>query len=205
MKKASPGRQGLPVLLHLNKKRVLVVGATPAAVSAVCPCLEEGARVQLLVERLPPELKSRIGSGTLSWTPRPISRALIKQVDLVYVATGSGGQDRNIQKMARSLDRWVAGEESESEGDMALSSVIRRGPLTMGFWLFPGGPWLKRWIWRRLLRQWGEEWEPLLQALLQSPKLRRLGSDWKGGPALAIRIPRYLRELRRNRRKKIRF
>ena len=160
---------GIPVFFKFNRKPVLVVGSGTAAIATVFRLLEGGGRVVLVAPALPAELSGLRRAGALTWRKRAPAARDFAKLAMIFPQSDSAALNRRLSQIARKRRIPVGGGRADSGHDIELGPVLWRGPLLIGFWLFQSGTWLKRWLWRRLLKQWGEEWQRMLRGVAKYP------------------------------------
>ena len=196
---------GVPVFLKFKGKKVLVAGTGKPAVGVAFRILEGGGKLLFAAEALPAELESFRKSGKLRWLRREPRFRDLAAVALAFPLADTSAANRRLRNLARKRGVMLGGAELDSGNDIELGPVIWRGPLLIGLWLFQAGPWLQRWIWRRLLKQWGEEWTGLFRVTARYAALHRWSRDLKSAEIRQwIRqIPSWIRALRLQNKAKV--
>ncbi len=85
-----------PVDLHLDGRRVVVVGGGSTAYRATVGLLEAGAEVTVVSPAVVPALESLAGSGALRWWPRPYAPGDLGAAWYAVTATGDPAVDGSV-------------------------------------------------------------------------------------------------------------
>ncbi|MGH7374880.1 MAG: precorrin-2 dehydrogenase/sirohydrochlorin ferrochelatase family protein [Candidatus Rokuibacteriota bacterium] len=120
-----------PVMLDLEARECLVVGAGVVAARKVAGLLDAGARVTVVSPVLAPAVLDIARDGRLRWWPREYAAGDVAGFALVMVATDDDDVNARVAAEARERSIWVNCADDPARCDFILPSVLRRGPLTV--------------------------------------------------------------------------
>ena len=120
-----------PVMLDLEGRECLVVGAGVVAARKVAGLLDAGARVTVVSPVLAPAVLDIARDGRLRWWPREYAKGDVTGFALVMVATDDEAVNALVAAEARERSIWVNCADDPARCDFILPSVLRRGPLTV--------------------------------------------------------------------------
>ena len=120
-----------PVMLDLEGRECLVVGAGVVAARKVAGLLDAGARVTVVSPVLAPAVLDIARDGRLRWWPREYAKGDVTGFALVMVATADEAVNALVAAEARERSIWVNCADDPARCDFILPSVLRRGPLTV--------------------------------------------------------------------------
>jgi siroheme synthase-like protein len=120
-----------PVMLDLEGRECLVVGAGVVAARKVAGLLDAGARVTVVSPVLAPAVLDIARDGRLRWWPREYASGDVAGFALVMVATDDDDVNALVTAEARERAIWVNCADDPGRCDFILPSVLRRGPLTV--------------------------------------------------------------------------
>ena len=120
-----------PVMLDLEGRECLVVGAGVVAARKVAGLLDAGARVTVVSPVLAPAVLDIARDGRLRWWPREYAKGDVTGFALVMVATDDEAVNALVAAEARERAIWVNCADDPGRCDFILPSVLRRGPLTV--------------------------------------------------------------------------
>jgi siroheme synthase-like protein len=120
-----------PVMLDLEGRECLVVGAGVVAARKVAGLLDAGARVTVVSPVLAPAVLDIARDGRLRWWPREYVKGDVTGFALVMVATDDEAVNALVAAEARERSIWVNCADDPARCDFILPSVLRRGPLTV--------------------------------------------------------------------------
>lgn len=124
---------GLPVILHLEGRRCLVVGGGAVAQRRVRALLEAGARVTVIAPRICAPLK-RMGARIVQ---RAYRSSDLRGAFLVVAATDDPATNQRIARDARRKSILVNRVDEPEGGDLVIPAHARRGPLMLA--VYTGG------------------------------------------------------------------
>ena len=157
-----------PVMLDLEGRECLVVGAGVVAARKVAGLLDAGARVTVVSPVLAPAVLDIARDGRLRWWPREYAKGDVTGFALVMVATADEAVNALVAAEARERSIWVNCADDPARCDFILPSVLRRGELQIAVSTGGRSPALAREIRRRLEGLFGPEYAELV---------RRVGAD----------------------------
>jgi len=120
-----------PVMLDLEGRECLVVGAGVVAARKVAGLLDAGARVTVVSPGLAPAVLDIARDGRLRWWPREYATGDVTGFALVMIATDDDDVNALVAAEARERSIWVNCADDPARCDFILPSVLRRGPLTV--------------------------------------------------------------------------
>jgi precorrin-2 dehydrogenase/sirohydrochlorin ferrochelatase len=155
-----------PVSLVVKDRRVLVVGAGPAADAKVSLLNDCGAQVDVV--------------APAEYEPGGLGR-----YRLVFAATGEPRLNHAIFEEAEAAGVWVNSVDDPANCAFTMPAVARRGPVTVAVSTGGQSPALATWLRRRFEAELGPEYEVLADLLAAERAAIRAGGgtteglDWQ--------------------------
>lgn len=160
-----PGMKGYPLLLNLEGRRAVVIGAGKVARRKVNLLLEAGAEVVVIGPPTDPVLAGWICEHKVANEPRSYRAGDLAGAVLAFAATDDGNVNRLAREEARAEGIPVNVATDPELCDFTVPSVLRRGDLTIAISTGASAPRLARRIREHLERQFGPEYGVLLDIL----------------------------------------
>jgi len=192
---------GLPVVLTVTDRTVLVVGGGPVGRRKAAAARAAGARVRVVSPGPPPPAVA--ADPGVEWLAEPYRPDHLTGVRLVFAA-GPPEVNARVVLDATRAGVWVSSASDPAAGDFTLPATVRRGPFVLAVGTGGAGPGFARRVRERLEEQFdagvGEfvallaEVRPAALAAVPDPAARRdlldrlSGWDWlarfrQDGPA----------------------
>lgn len=127
---------GIPLLVDLAGRRVVVVGAGPVAAAKTAPLLEAGADVVVVAPEAVAAIRTAADSGGLTWLPRGYADGDLAGAFLAVAATADPAVNARVGADAAARATFFVragrvGEQSTAPGTAALLGTVRRGDLLL--------------------------------------------------------------------------
>jgi precorrin-2 dehydrogenase len=171
---------GYPVVLLVESRPCLVVGAGRVGAGKAAGLLAAGAAVTVVAPDVCTEVESMVGDGEVRLERRPYRAGEAAEYDLVVTATGDPDVDGVVAADATAAGRFVNSADDPAHCSFVLPSVHREGPVTVAVSTGWESPALSAWLRRRL----GEAGGPGLGTLatLLGEERRRRRADGRPAP-----------------------
>jgi precorrin-2 dehydrogenase/sirohydrochlorin ferrochelatase len=154
-----------PVILDLIEKECLVIGGGTVAERKVLSLLDCGALVTLVSPVVTPKLQELILSNAIKYKEKCYMREDLKDKTLVICATDNKAINLQAAQDCRSMGIWINVVDHPELCSFHVPAVIRRGLLTFSVSTTGASPMLASKIKRKIERDFGPEYEMLLQIM----------------------------------------
>jgi uroporphyrin-III C-methyltransferase/precorrin-2 dehydrogenase/sirohydrochlorin ferrochelatase len=153
-----------PIMLHLEGKRCLVVGAGGVALRKVQGLVAEGARVHVVAPEVVPQIASMAGGGQVTVERRAYRPGEAADYVLVFAATDRPEVNRRVFEDASGAGVWVNSADDPENCSFHLPARVRRTPLQLA--IASGGevPFAVRRLRQLLEQRFGPEWGEWVEA-----------------------------------------
>lgn len=174
-----------PVLLHVEGRRVVVVGGGQVAARKVGDLLDAGARIAVISPALNDALMALVSTGTVNWHEEPYTPGRLRawQPFLVIAAADSPSVNAQVIADAHDVGALVNRVDEVAGGDFTSMASFRRGPVTVAVATDGASPALATYLRQRLealvgaeygaLAEWLAGLRPLVKQHLKSAEARR--------------------------------
>lgn len=169
---SNPG--GVPLLLHVQGRTVVGVGAGPVAAGKLLPLLAQGARLRVIAPVADDPIKSAAAEQLLRWERRGYQGPQ-DLGDAVLVVAATNRHDVNAEVAADAAKLGVPCVRADGHGSADFMGAVRRGPLTFAVSTSGASPALSARLREELDDAYGPEWGELavlLGELRQDPDVR---------------------------------
>jgi len=157
---------GFPVLLELDGRRCVVIGALPIREGKVEALLAGGATDVLVVSIAPAErlegleLLEGVLVARRAWTTADLAGAF-----LVIAHDPDPGERKRLSQAARAAGALVNIVDDTPACDWATPAIVRRGELLLAIGTGGASPALARKLRVKLENEYGPEWAEVLRVL----------------------------------------
>ena len=151
-----------PIGLRIAGRRCVVVGGGRVAERKVRGLLACGAQVHVASLTFAETLAAL---ETITRHEGAYDPAVLDGAALVIAATSDRSLNARVAADARARGIWVNTADDPANCDFYCPAVVRRGALALAIHTGGAAPALARTLRRLLERQFGADWEPLLEAL----------------------------------------
>jgi precorrin-2 dehydrogenase/sirohydrochlorin ferrochelatase len=152
-----------PVNLILTGQRCLVVGGGSVAARKVAGLLACGADVQVIAERVGPELRAlNVPVEERRYQPGDVS-----SYRLVIAATNDPVVNHAVYEDATTAGIWINSADDPAACTFTLPSVVRRGPIMVTISTGGYSPALSTWLKAHVEHELGPEYEILVDLLAE--------------------------------------
>lgn len=145
-----PAPPTLPVQLHVAGRRCVVVGGGRVGRRRAARLAEAGADVVVVDVVVDEELTRLAAQGGVAVHRGPFGPEQVSEAFLVVAATDDPAVNDAVAHAARSAGALVNRADDAAEGDLDLTGVVRRGPLTVALGTGGRAPAVTRWALERL-------------------------------------------------------
>lgn len=160
---AGAHRTGVPVMLRVDGRLVVGVGAGPVAAAKLLPLLRQGARVRVIAPKADDPIKAAADEGLLEWERRGYRDGDLDGAVLAVAATDVA--EVNAAVAAEAQRRALPCVRADGGGSADLMADLRRGPLTLAVSTGGASPALSARVRERLEDDFGPEWGALAELL----------------------------------------
>ena len=167
-----------PVMLDVEGRACLVVGAGPVALRKVQSLVAEGARVTVVAPWAVPELEALAQRGAVRLEARPYRRGEADGYALVFGATDRPEVNAQVYEDARAAGVWVNVADAPELCSFQLPARLRRGELELAIASAGKAPFAVGRLRRMLEAHLGPEWGRWLAAAARfRSRVRASGSE----------------------------
>ena len=167
-----------PVMLHLDGRVCVIVGAGAVAARKITRLIESGAHITVIAPVLHPALARLAGAGTITVRQTVYVPGMLAELNpvLVFAATDDPAANRQVVTEAQALGVLVNAADEQGERDFMDMAVVQRGDITIALSLGGAAPALAAHL-RQVIEQavgseyatlagWMAQARPLVQAAL---------------------------------------
>lgn len=191
-----------PLMLDLNSRKCLIVGAGKVAAGKINGLLHHGAKIVVVSPRAVPEIQAKARAGKLTWHRRKFFARDVRGPFLVIAATNSSAVNGSVFRACRARRVLCNAVDDPEHCDFFYPAVVRRGSLQIAISTNGNLPALAAQLRRELDAQFGPEWGEWVKHV---GKLRREIRNQQSSPAkrrkilseLAARKPALPQKLRK--------
>jgi siroheme synthase-like protein len=182
-----------PLLLELEKRRVVVVGGGPVGERKVEGLLEVGADVTVVSLDITPTLKRQAEAGRIALVERAYRDGDLEGATLVFTALGDPRATAAVAEEARRRGIWLNAADEPARCSFILPAVVRRGALTVSIASGGATPALTRALREHLDATLGPEWAALAELAAAARRELRAsgraadGESWRRALAADVR------------------
>lgn len=162
-----------PVMLDVNGRLVVVIGATRAAERMATAMASRGADVVIISPVVPPSLLEFEASGALTIESRSYVRGDLAGAFIAVAASGSAEIDAAVRDEAQAEGVLLSVLADGDASDFTVPSVVRRGPLQIAVSTGGVAPAVARRVRREISASYGPEWG-VYAALLGAVRTRAI-------------------------------
>lgn len=147
-----------PIMLRLEGRTCIVVGAGEIAAAKVAGLLHHGARVIVIAPKAVRGIRENARLGKLAWRRRSFSARDVQGAFLAVAATNSAETNRAVFRACQARGVLCNAVDDPEHCDFFYPAVVRRGPLQIAISTGGNSPALAARLRRDLDRQFGPEW-----------------------------------------------
>ncbi len=119
----------LPIFAEVKDRPVLVVGGGEIAARKITFLRRAGAQVQVVAQRLSPELQQLADTQAIHWLDTAFAESQLEQVFLVIAATNDAALNRRVFDAANARHRLVNVVDDQPLCSFIFPSIVDRSPL----------------------------------------------------------------------------
>lgn len=150
-----------PIYLDMSRRRCLVIGGGAVAERKIAALLETGAEVTVLAPDVTDAVAGLSKQNAIRFTARCYEDGDLDGFELAFVATDDPQVNAAVYREGRSRGVWVNSADDPARCDFILSSVLRRGDLTVAVSTGGTSPALARTVREELELYFTQEYESL--------------------------------------------
>lgn len=154
-----------PVCLDIKDKLCVVVGGGEVALRKVQGLLAAGAAVRVISPEVEPELDLLAGQGRIDWQRKTYAPEDLCQALLVFAATDDRSTQQQVCRQAARDGQLVNVADDPACCNFQVPACLRRGDLTIAIATNGKSPAVAAMIKGRLEREFGPEYEALLNLM----------------------------------------
>jgi precorrin-2 dehydrogenase / sirohydrochlorin ferrochelatase len=147
-----------PIMLRLEGRTCVVVGAGRIAAAKAAGLLHHGAQVIVVAPKAVNWIREKSKSGELAWRRRAFSYRDVRSAFLVVAATNSAASNHAVFRACRARGVLCNVVDDPEHCDFFYPAVVRRGPLQIAISTDGHSPALAARLRKELERQFGPEW-----------------------------------------------
>jgi len=151
-------------MLHLEGKKVVVIGGGKVAERKVCGLLDTGALITVISPEATDELQKLARTGQIFWAKHRFCAEDIKDAFIIFAATNDRLLNQQVKESA-APSQLVLMVDNPCESDFQLPSSFRRGRLSIAVSTGGASPTLARKIRTRLEQEFDPSYEEYLEFL----------------------------------------
>ncbi len=152
-----------PIMLKLEGRTCVVVGAGRVAAAKVAGLLHHGAEVVVVAPKAVNWIREKARSGKLVWRRRAFSSRDVRGAFLVVAATNSAASNGAVFRACQARGVLCNVVDDPEHCDFFYPAVVRRGPLQIAISTEGNSPALAARLRKELERQFGPEWGPFVE------------------------------------------
>lgn len=156
-----------PINLNISNRRCLVVGGGSVAARKIESLLVSDAAIRVVSPEVCGKISDMADSGLIEWTQRTYQERDLDGVFLVFAATNQPTVQELIASQAKQAGVLLNSVDSPDQCDFHVPAKIRRGDLLIAVSTGGSSPALSARIKHRLYRDFGPEYETLVELLAQ--------------------------------------
>lgn len=153
-----------PIMLHLEGKKVVVIGGGKVAERKVCGLLDTGALITVISPEATDELQKLARTGQIFWAKHRFCAEDINDAFIIFAATNDRLLNQQVKESA-APSQLVLIVDNPCESDFQLPSSFRRGRLSIAVSTGGASPTLARKIRTRLEQEFDPSYEEYLEFL----------------------------------------
>lgn len=158
------------MMVRLEGRRCLVVGAGKIAADKVAGLLSHGAQVEVVSPRAVQRIRELVRKGEIVWRRRKFSPRDVDGAFLAVAATNSSRINQAVFRACTARGVLCNAVDDPAHCDFFYPAVVRRGPLQIAISTNGQSPALAGRLRRELEKQFGPEWSDWVK---QVGKLRQ--------------------------------
>jgi siroheme synthase-like protein len=163
MKPASGPTTFFPMMIKLEGRKCLVVGAGKVAEEKIAGLLAHGPKITVVSPRAVSGIQQQARNGILTWKKRRFSPKDVDGAFLVVAATNSSRINSTIFRACRENGVLCNAVDDPENCDFFYPAIVRRGSLQIAISTHGLSPALASRLRRELDQQFGPEWAEWLQ------------------------------------------
>lgn len=152
-----------PIMLRLEGRTCVVVGAGRVAAAKATGLLNHGAQVVIVAPKAVNWIREKARSGKLAWRHRAFLARDVRSAFLVVAATNSAASNDAVFRACRARGVLCNVVDDPEHCDFFYPAVVRRGPLQIAISTEGHSPALAARLRRELKKQFGAEWASFVQ------------------------------------------
>lgn len=154
----SSDRAFFPMLVNLQGKKCLVVGAGKIAAGKIAGLIEHSARVEVVSPRAVCSIQSQARKGVLVWHRRAFTPGDVDGAFLTVAATSSASVNQAVFRACTGRGVLCNSVDDPAHCGFFYPAVVRRGPLQIAISTGGRSPALAARLRKELEEQFGPEW-----------------------------------------------
>jgi precorrin-2 dehydrogenase / sirohydrochlorin ferrochelatase len=160
-------KSSYPIMVHLNGKRVVVVGGGKVAERKVSSLLETGASIIVISPEVTERLKKLASEEKIEWQQVEYSSGDIADAFMIFAATDDHVLNQRIRQEAGDHQLVMMADDPEGS-DFHVPASLQRGRMTIAVSTGGASPKLARHIREQLEQQFDSSYADYLDFLYQT-------------------------------------
>ena len=154
-----------PILVNLEREKVIVVGGGIVAQRKIDTLLQYGAVIQIISQTLNPALNRYVEEGTIQFLGREFKEDVLDGAFMVIAATDDPDLNRQVSDHAKEKGLLINAVDQPSDCNFIVPSILRRGDLIIAVSTSGNSPALAKKVREKLEEHFGGEYALLLQLM----------------------------------------
>jgi precorrin-2 dehydrogenase/sirohydrochlorin ferrochelatase len=192
------------MLLRLQGRECLVVGAGKIAADKIKGLLAHGARVTVVSPRAVARIQAQARTGRIRWEKRVFRASDVESAFLVVSATNSADVNEEVYCACRERGVLCNAVDDPERCDFYYPAVVRRGPLQIAISTNGKSPALASRLRKEIEQQFGPEWAGWIEHIGRARREvleQQIPSQERRRKLLDMASPEAFRVFRRNSRR----
>ena len=152
-----------PMMVKLDGRKCVVVGAGMIAAAKIKGLLRSGARVTVISPKADKKIRAKADAGELLWRRRTFSPRDLAGAFMAIAATDSPAINAAVFRACRARHILCNSVDDPAHCDFFYPAVVRREPLLIAISTSGCSPALAARLRRELARQFGPEWSAFVK------------------------------------------
>ncbi len=147
-----------PILVDLQGRQCLVVGAGEVAAAKVAQLLHHNPQVEVVSPRAVQSIRNNAAAGKIQWHRRRFAPEDVRGKFLVIAATGAPRVNKAVFRACNAHGVLCNSVDDPAHCDFFYPAIVRRGPLQIAISTGGCSPALAARLRRELEQKFGPEW-----------------------------------------------
>jgi uroporphyrin-III C-methyltransferase/precorrin-2 dehydrogenase/sirohydrochlorin ferrochelatase len=155
----------IPLVMNVNRRRVLIVGGGEAALIKLRSLVAARARVIVVAPSVVREIDDLVRMGTVRWWKCPFSERHLAGVRLAVAATDDSSVNKTVIRTCRIRGVLVVGSGKEDKSGLNFCASVKRGALCVGLSTSGTVPALSRYLKKKIEETFPPRWAEVTRVM----------------------------------------